>query len=86
MLVLNSNNSVPIECPKCKTDALAYKVVTLKYKGADIKAYHYKIKCPKCRSFHVKRNKEMYELLKDTKWIPSKNVLRLNAMENGLFS
>mgnify|MGYP001209416364 FL=1 len=85
-IVLTDKNSKEIVCRKCNGIARAYKFVIQKYKGSDKRAFHYKIRCPKCGDYHIKREKEMYELLKDVSWIKSKQVLRLENLENGLFS
>lgn len=65
------------ECRYCKSNAVDY-VKVLGWGKKMGKVYHYKLICTTCgKSYHVKRTKEVFEKVKNTPWIKSKAVKKM---------
>lgn len=59
-------------CRKCSSTKLEFSKI-IGYGEKMGKVFHYKIKCKKCGTkYMTERTKEVYERVKDKKWILSK--------------
>lgn len=71
--LLNIKRSSSIHCRHCDSSNLSF-TKHMNW-GPKLKAFHYRVHCKDCKkSYHVERTQEIYELVKDQKWIYSKNA------------
>ena len=72
-----------MKCRKCLSDNIRFTKHI--HSGKDGETYHYKLWCDDCFvNYHVTRNKEVYEFVKDQKWIFKKesDLLTKQAKKN----
>lgn len=61
-------------CRHCKSSNTEF-IKTLGFGKKQGNVYHYKLICEDCgKTYHVKRCKEVFDKVKDSKWIYSKNA------------